>query len=207
MREVADSTFLLGAAGAAFAVTGIGIAAGSRWAGTAGLICALVVIAASILGIGFVTFMSLGVGIGFSDPLFLQPFALFVVVIGLAISSSAVLIRRRDWFGRPSWTGGAERDARGAADERDLTVRSSRLVPIVAVALQLLLTLPYIGLTVLEVPGPLFLGFWAVWIGMFVVAVILAVRRPDVTIVVPVASVALYAIAMCVGRGVLGWGP
>lgn len=90
MREVADSTFLLGAAGAAFAVTGIGIAAGSRWAGTAGLICALVVIAASILGIGFVTFMSLGVGIGFSDPLFLQPFALFVVVIGLAISSSAV---------------------------------------------------------------------------------------------------------------------
>jgi hypothetical protein len=89
--------------GATFAAVGIGIVGGHRWARIAGVTGATLAVLAGFAGLLFTTLMSLGMGIAFSDRLFLEPSLFLVLVIVLAIYCLAVLARHGAWF-RPART-------------------------------------------------------------------------------------------------------
>ena len=84
--------------GAAVFSIGMGIVRGRRWARILGLVGAVLAVLAAMGGLFFLTWMSLGMGIAFSDRLFLEPSAFFVLVIVLASYCIAALARHGAWF-------------------------------------------------------------------------------------------------------------
>jgi hypothetical protein len=84
--------------GATFSAVGIGIVRGHRWARISGVIGATLAVLAGLGGLLLTTLMSHGVGIEFSDRLFLEPATFLVLVILLAMACLAVLARHGGWF-------------------------------------------------------------------------------------------------------------
>jgi hypothetical protein len=72
------------------------------------------------------------------------------------------------------------------------------------VALQLLVGIPYL-FSGLVVPEPWPWAFWLLWVVLFVITVRLRARRPALTPLVPIASVALWWAAVTAGEYILGW--
>jgi len=86
-------------AGLALIGAGAGILAGRPWARVLGIIAVTVAAVAALAMMAFVTFMATGVGIGFSDPLFLSPFVSLLFVLAAALTIGVVLRRSGWWFG------------------------------------------------------------------------------------------------------------
>lgn len=79
-------------------------------------------------------------------------------------------------------------------------------VALIAIVLQLLLAVPYVGLAVLVVPGPLFFAFWAIWLVGLALVIVLALRRSKAALLVPVVWTGIYLAAIWAGTEFLGWG-
>jgi len=88
---------VIGVGLAAFSI-GIGIMRGRRWARILGLVGAVLGVLAAMAMLFFVTVMSLGMGIAFSDRLFLEPSAYLVLILVLASYCIATLARHGAWF-------------------------------------------------------------------------------------------------------------
>jgi len=86
-------------AGLALIGAGAGILAGRPWARVLGIIAATVAAVAALAMMAFVTIMATGMGIGFSDPLFLSPFVFYLFVLAAALAIGVVLLRSGGWFG------------------------------------------------------------------------------------------------------------
>ncbi len=88
---------VIGVGAAVFSI-GMGIVRGRRWARILGLVGAVLAVLAAMGGLLLATWMSLGMGIAFSDRLFLEPSAFFVLVIVLGAYCIATLARHGAWF-------------------------------------------------------------------------------------------------------------
>lgn len=100
----------------------------------------------------------------------------------------------------------AQESADGAAQGRGQQGTRGWLAAVgwAGVALQLLVGIPYLfsGLVVYE-PWPW--AFWLLWVVLFVITVRLRARRPALTPLVPIASVALWWAAVTAGEHFFGW--
>ena len=78
------------------------------------------------------------------------------------------------------------------------------LVAVLAAAAHLVVGFFYL-LGGLAIPGQVLLPLWALWVGLAVWLVRLAVRRSWWTPAVPLAAAAVYLLVIKVGDQVLGW--
>jgi len=90
-------------AGVAFTAIGLGVAAGRPWARILGILGGTLVALAAAAGMLFVGLMAGGVGIGWDDRLFLEPFSFLLVFLVAAVGCVVALARSRAWFASRPW--------------------------------------------------------------------------------------------------------
>ncbi len=83
--------------------------------------------------------------------------------------------------------------------------RASAVIGLVAIAAQLALGFPYVGLVVLTVPRPEFFAFWAAWGVGLVLVLWLAARRSWTALLVPVVWFGAFIVLRFIGEAFLGW--